>query len=97
MTTHGSLNQEPAIQSDLIRRLRTAGGHLTAVERMVEEGAYCIDILRQVAAVQSSLSKVAHAISATHMKHCVRDALLAGGGEERIDEMMEALRYLKHF
>ncbi len=64
---------------------------------MVAEGAYCIDILKQVAAVQSALSKVAHSISSVHMKHCVRQAMLADGGEERIDELMEALRYLKHF
>jgi DNA-binding FrmR family transcriptional regulator len=97
MTIAGSLNKEPSLQQDLIRRLRTSQGHLAAVLRMVEEGVYCVDILKQIAAVQSSLSKVAHAVSSAHMKHCVRDAVLSGGGEERIDEMMEALRYLKHF
>ena len=97
MPTHGSLTQEPAIQKDLLRRLRSANGHLGGVERMVAEGVYCIDILKQVAAVQSALSKVAHSISSVHMKHCVRQAMLSDGGEERIDELMEALRYLKHF
>ena len=97
MPITGSLHNEPDLKKDLARRLRTSRGHLAAVERMVDEEAYCIDILKQIAAIQSALSKVAHAVSSAHMKHCVRDALVAGGGEERIDELMEVLRYLKHF
>lgn len=97
MSQTGSLIHEPSAREELRRRLRSAAGHLAAVERMVEESAYCIDILKQIAAVQSALSKVARALSASHMKHCVRDAVLSGAGEEKIDEMMEALRYLKHF
>jgi DNA-binding FrmR family transcriptional regulator len=95
--TVGSMAKEPQLSADLSRRLRTASGHLVAVTRMVDEGAYCIDILKQISAVQSSLSKVAHALSTAHMKHCVREAIQRDGGEERIDELMEALRYLKHF
>ena len=64
---------------------------------MADEEAYCVDILKQIAAVQSSLSKAAQALTTAHMKGCVRDAVLADGGEARIDEMMETLRYLKHF
>ena len=97
MKTHGSLAHEPETQTALLRRLRSAAGHLGAVERMVGEGAYCIEILKQIAAVQAALSKVAHSVASVHMKHCVRQAMLADGGEDRIDELMEALRYLKHF
>ena len=93
----GSLSQEPEMQADLLRRLQSAAGHLGAVQRMVGEGTYCIDILKQIAAVQSALSKVARSMASVHMKHCVRQAMLRDGGEDRIDELMEALRYLKHF
>jgi DNA-binding FrmR family transcriptional regulator len=93
----GSLSQDSELKSDLLRRLRTASGHLSGVIRMVDDEAYCVDVLKQIAAVQSALSKVAQALTASHMKHCVREAILADGGETRIDEMMETLRYLKHF
>ncbi len=93
----GSLSRDSELKADLARRLRTASGHLSAVVRMVDDEAYCVEILKQIAAVQSSLSKVAQALTASHVKHCVREAVLAGGGETRIDEMMETLRYLKHF
>ena len=93
----GSLARDAALKSDLLRRLRTASGHLIGVVRMVDDEAYCVDILKQIAAVQSSLSKAAQALSTSHMKHCVREAVLADGGEARIDELMETLRYLKYF
>lgn len=95
--TKGSLAKDDTTKQDLLRRLRTASGHLAAVVRMVEDEIYCIDILKQIAAVQSALSKAAQTLSSAHMKHCVREAILSDGGEERIDEMMETLRYLKHF
>lgn len=47
------------LKKHLIQRLRTSIGHLTAVEGMVEGEHYCIDILKQIPAVQASLSKVA--------------------------------------
>jgi DNA-binding FrmR family transcriptional regulator len=92
-----SVARDPQLRTDLSRRLRTATGHLVAVTRMVEEEAYCVEILKQISAVQSALSKVALALSTAHMKYCVRDAVERDGGEERIDELMEALRYLRHF
>jgi len=45
MPEKGSLAKETGLKKDLIQRLRTATGHLAAVERMVEGEQYCIDIL----------------------------------------------------
>ncbi len=97
MEHKGSLAREPELKKSLVQRLRTAIGHLSAVERMVEEEQYCIDILKQISAVQSSLSKVAHAVADSHMRHCVREAIDEGKGEEEVEEMLETLKYLKHF
>ena len=97
MNKKGSLAKEPGTKKMIRQRLRTSIGHLSAVERMVEEEQYCIDILKQLSAVQASLSKVAHALADSHMKHCVRDAIEEGTGEPKIDELLETLKYLKHF
>ena len=97
MPEKGSLAKETDLKKNLIQRLRTAIGHLAAVERMVKGEQYCIDILKQIAAVQASLSKVAYALADSHMKHCVRDAIEAGKGEPKVDELLETLKYLKHF
>jgi len=97
MAKKGSLAKEANLKADILQRLRTAIGHLSAVERMVEGEQYCIDILKQIAAVQASLSKVAYALSDSHMKHCVHEAIAAGKGEAKVDELLETLKYLKHF
>ena len=93
----GSLAKEPGVKKVVTQRLRTAIGHLAAVERMVEEERYCMDILKQLSAVQSSLSKVARALADSHMRHCVREAIDEGKGEEKVEEMLEILKYMRHF
>jgi DNA-binding FrmR family transcriptional regulator len=94
---HGSLTSEPELKKKLLNRVRTVIGHAQGIEKMIAEDRYCIDILKQIAAVQASLSKVAHGISESHMKHCVAAAVEHGQGEEKIEELMETLKYLKHF
>ena len=97
MTNEGSLARDPGLKKGVLLRLRTASGHLAAVERMVEEDRYCVDVLKQIAAVQASLSRAAHALSEGHMKHCVREAIDEGRGEAKVDELLETLKYLRPF
>ena len=58
-----------------IRRLQIIEGHVRAVQRMVENGDYCIDIIRQINAVQSALSKVSQVVLEEHLGHCVTEAV----------------------
>jgi DNA-binding FrmR family transcriptional regulator len=75
-------------------RLRRVEGQVRGLQRMVEEDAYCIDILTQVAAVQTALEQVAVNVLDSHVRHCVADAVAADGaqGEEKLDELMAAVR-----
>ena len=68
---------------DTIRRLKTAEGHLRGIQRMVEEDAYCIDIIRQIQAVQSSLNKVSKKILEGHLNSCLITAVLGDVSSER--------------
>ncbi len=75
-----------------LRRLRTISGHLKAVERMVEEDKYCIDILHQTQAIKKALDKVETEILGDHYNHCVTTALRGDDADERekvIGELME--------
>ncbi|MEL4153253.1 metal-sensitive transcriptional regulator [Corynebacterium bovis] len=56
-------------------------GQVRGIHRMVEEDQYCIDVLTQVAALQSALKGVALALLDDHMQHCVVNAAKAGGEE----------------
>jgi DNA-binding FrmR family transcriptional regulator len=75
-------------------RLRRIEGQVRGLQRMVEEDAYCIDILTQVAAVQTALEQVAVNVLDCHVRHCVADAVADDGaqGEEKLDELMAAVR-----
>jgi len=68
---------------DALLRLKNAEGHLRGVERMVEEGAYCIDIIRQIQAVQAALSKISVSILDQHMNSCLITAVRGESPEER--------------
>jgi CsoR family transcriptional regulator, copper-sensing transcriptional repressor len=74
-------------------RLRRIEGQVRGLQRMVDEDAYCIDILTQVAAVQTALENVAVEVLDGHVRHCVADAVRGGDdGEGKLDELMAAVR-----
>jgi DNA-binding FrmR family transcriptional regulator len=91
----GSLAVFPEVKRQLKRRMRTVVGHIQAIERMIEEERYCIEILKQIAAVQAQLSNIAHELTKSHMKGCLTGAIHAGHGEEAIEELAEILKYLR--
>jgi CsoR family transcriptional regulator, copper-sensing transcriptional repressor len=68
---------------DTLKRLKTIEGHMGGVIRMVEEDAYCIDIIRQIQAVQSALNKVSTAILENHLNSCVTTAIRGEDPSER--------------
>lgn len=65
------------------RRLASASGHLKGIERMVEEDAYCIDVIQQIQAVQAALSKVSTLILDNHLRSCVTTAIQGDDPGER--------------
>jgi CsoR family transcriptional regulator, copper-sensing transcriptional repressor len=74
-------------------RLKTARGHLDGVLRMVEEDAYCPDVMKQLAAVQGMLEATSRLVFRNHLETCVAEAMRAGRTEEIVDELMETLKY----
>jgi DNA-binding FrmR family transcriptional regulator len=66
-----------------LRRLKTIEGHLRGVIRMVEEDAYCIDVIRQIQAVDAALNKVSTQILENHLNSCVITALKGNNARER--------------
>ena len=88
--THGYAPSKEA----LIKRLHRIEGQVRGVERMVDEDRYCIDILTQIAAVQSALDSLAFRILDDHVKHCVARALASGDVAEatvKANELLEAV------
>jgi len=81
------LNQdkEDTMENELgtLRRLKTIEGHLRGVIRMVEADAYCIDVIRQIQAVEAALNKVSSRILENHLNSCVITAIQGDNPRER--------------
>ena len=65
------------------QRLASAAGHIKGVERMVEQDAYCIDVIKQLQAVQAALNKVNTLILDNHLRTCVTTAIQGDDATER--------------
>ena len=81
----------------LQKRLRRIEGQVRGIQRMVDEEAYCVDILTQVASVVSALEKAGAILLKDHVEHCVRESIEKGEGtDEKIGELTVAVeRFLR--
>lgn len=82
-----------AHQRSVVNRLKTARGHLGGVVAMVEGGAYCPDVMKQLSAVQGLLEGASRLVLRRHLETCVAQAMREGRVEEIVDELMETLKF----
>lgn len=91
---HDCLHLDPAVREDASRRLKSVRGHVEGVLRMLEDpSVYCVDVLKQVSAVQGALRKVSDSVLRAHVRDHVVTAAQRGDTEHIVDELMEALKY----
>lgn len=81
---------DEATRTDITRRLASAAGHIKGIERMVQDDAYCIDVIRQIQAVQAALSKVNTMMLDNHLHTCVTTAIQGDDADER-ERMLEEI------
>ena len=76
-------------------RLRRVEGQVRGLQRLVDEDAYCIDVLTQIAAANAALRGVAVLLLDDHLRHCVRDAANSEhDGDAIVTEATEAIERL---
>ena len=78
---------------DLMNRLKRIEGQVRGIQGMLENDAYCTDVLIQVAAVNAALNSFNKALLAEHVRTCVADNIRAGN-DEVIDELVILLQKL---
>lgn len=79
-------------KQDIVRRLKSVEGHIRGIERMVEEDAYCIEVVNQILAVQRALKKVSGLVLDQHLHSCVTHAVQgsdAAAKERVLGELLE--------
>ena len=77
----------------LINRLSRIEGQVRGVRKMVENDAYCVDILTQVSAIQAALNGFNRELLANHIRTCVMDDI-RNGNDEIVDELVQTLQKL---
>jgi len=85
---------------DTLKRLKIVEGHMKGIVRMVEEDAYCIDVIRQIHAVESALHKVSTQILDNHLNSCVITAVQGENLADRqrvLNEVLEVFETSSRF
>lgn len=80
-------------QKNLLKRLRMAEGQIRGIQKMVEENAYCPDIMIQISAVTSALASFNKELLASHIRSCVAEDI-RDGNDESIDEFVKLMQKL---
>ena len=78
-------------EKNLRDRLRRIEGQVRGLQRMVEEDAYCIDVLTQLNSAVAALRAVGLGLLDDHVRHCVRESIEQGAGDAKMDELMAAV------
>jgi CsoR family transcriptional regulator, copper-sensing transcriptional repressor len=90
----GHLHLDPGVREDARRRLLSVRGHLEGVLKMLEkDDVYCVDVLKQLSAVDGAVDKVGDLVLRSHLRHHVVSAAERGDADTLVDELMEYLKY----
>jgi DNA-binding FrmR family transcriptional regulator len=77
---------------ELVNRLRRIEGQVRGVQRLVENEAYCLDILQQVEAIAAAADQVGMLVLEDHIDGCLTHAIESGQGQPYVDEVMQVVR-----
>ena len=84
--------QQTMNHADQLIYLKKIEGQIRGVQKMIEEGRYCVDILTQISSISGALSRVEKGIFKKHLEGCVAGAIKSGSQEEtqkKVDEVIE--------
>ncbi len=78
-------------KKDLQDRLRRIEGQVRGLQRMIQEDTYCIGVLTQVNSVNAAIKAVGMGLLEDHVRHCVRESIERGNGDQKVEELMAAV------
>lgn len=83
--------RKTTVKDKALHRINIIQGHLSKIQKMIEENEYCIDILHQSKAVQSALSKIDTLIMEDHLRHCAKHKMCSDESEKAIEEIIKIM------
>ncbi|AIF50482.1 MULTISPECIES: metal-sensitive transcriptional regulator [unclassified Pelosinus] len=79
-------------KSELKLRLKKVAGQINGIDKMLDDGRYCVDVVQQILAARAALNRVSMIVLESHAKSCVVTAIKENRAEESIDELMNVLK-----
>ncbi len=79
----------------MLRLIKTARGQLDGIERMIADDRYCVDISTQLLSTQAILNKANREILKGHVEHCVKEAILTGDVDVKLNEILMLMDKMK--
>jgi CsoR family transcriptional regulator, copper-sensing transcriptional repressor len=81
----------PEKKQALLNRLKSARGHLDGIIKMLEDDVYCVQVIKQIAAVRGALDRVSRIELENHLEHCLVEQIQAGESAAAVAEIVEIL------
>jgi len=81
----------PERKRDVLNRLKSTRGHLEGIVKMVEDDTYCVQVIKQIAAVRAALDRVSRLELQNHLEHCVVDQIKRDQAGSAVAELMDIL------
>lgn len=82
-------------QKEALGRLSSIEGHLRGIRKMIEEDAYCVDVLKQTYAVRCAIDRLDGVLLKGHLNHCVPEGMAEGRAEQVVSELEELFALAK--
>ena len=79
-------------KNSLLLRMKKIEGQAKGIQRMIENGRYCIDIVQQLTALSRAIDEVSLLVLESHVEGCVANAIREEHGEGHIKELMQTVR-----
>jgi CsoR family transcriptional regulator, copper-sensing transcriptional repressor len=88
------MNENPSARTEILNRLRRVEGQVRGLQRMIEDGRECADVVTQVAAARAALDRLGHRIVALNLRSCLDLEALPAHAEEELERSLAALARL---
>ncbi|WP_312199633.1 metal-sensitive transcriptional regulator [Anaerospora hongkongensis] len=79
-------------KQELKLRLKKISGQINGIDKMIEDGRYCVDILQQLTAARAAMNQVSLLILESHTKSCVVNAIKEDRADDAIGELIDVVR-----
>jgi DNA-binding FrmR family transcriptional regulator len=79
---------QESVRDESLKRLSYIDGHLHGIQRMIQDDAYCVDVLKQSFAVRRALEKLEATMLAGHLRTCVVEGIRDGRDQQVVDELL---------